>query len=147
MHTGAHLSIPSHRYTHAYTSIRTRMHEEMGYRRTQMEPPMCVCVCASGHPYMPRCTSVDTDAHCTDGHITAARARRRTRKHMRTLPWILYMHSYISMYDLTHTHIYVHVSWARVCRSRRAFARTYAHAHTLAWSLHVQPYAHTCTHT
>ncbi len=36
----------------------------------QMEPPMRVCV----HPYMPGCTSVDTDAHCTDGHTTHARA-------------------------------------------------------------------------
>ncbi len=35
----------------------------------------------------------------------------------------------------------------RVCRSRRARARTYDHAHTLAWNLHVRPYACTRTQT
>ncbi len=34
----------------------------------------CVCACASMHPCMPGCTSVDTNAHCTDGHTTHARA-------------------------------------------------------------------------
>ncbi len=137
MHTDARLSIPSHLYTHAHTSTRTRVHEgmaadERGWSRR------CVCACASRHPDMPRGPSVDTNAHCTDGHTTPARSHKRTHAHA----------PMESTCTLTHIHVLIQI-YVDVC-ARAAFdarARTYAHAHTLAWNLHVHPYAHTCAHT
>jgi hypothetical protein len=121
-------------YIHTYAHARGD-----GCREPQMEPPMRVC--ASGHPYTPRGTSVDTDARCTDGHTTLARAHA----HMRTLPWnMVHARSYTYMHS--HIHTYVDVWGARLeCRFRHARARTCAHA--LAWNRHVHPYACTCTHT
>ncbi len=129
--------------TYACISIRTCIHEDMGCRRPQMGPPMFVCVCASRHPYMPGCTSVDTDPHCTDEHTEPARAHAHA--HMRTLPWNLRAHSNIHMHSYVRRcmHVVIPVSWARAC----AAPDTRAHAHALEWNPHIHPYASTRTHT
>ena len=144
MHTDAHLSIPSHRYTHAYVSTRTRTHEEMGCSRTQMGPRMRV------HLGIRTCLEAPASMHIgTDGHGTAARAH--THAHMRTLPWHRFAHPYQYMCPYIRAQMYApsdtRLVGARVCRSRRALTRTYEHAHTLAWNLHAHTYACTCTQT
>ena len=123
-------SIHARIYIHPYAHARGD-----GCSQTQMEPPMRVCVCASGHPYTPRCTSVDTDARCTDGHTTPPRAHTRT--HTFTQTWILYMHSYLSICAHTYTYICKSCGRARPRRSRRALTRTYAHAHTRRHVLYI----------
>jgi hypothetical protein len=65
-YTEARPSMPSHRYTHVYPSTRTRMHEDMATDERRWGR-RCAFVWASRHPYMPGCTSVDTDAHREDG--------------------------------------------------------------------------------
>ena len=148
MHTDARPSMTSHRYTHAYISTRTRTHEEMGCSRTQMGPRMHVC--APRHPYTPRGTSVDTDARCTDGHITAARAH--THAHMRTLPWNRFAHPYKYMYSYIRTQMYARsdtrLVGARVCRSRRARANARTHTHTYLHDIytHIHMRIHALTH-
>ena len=84
MHTDARPTMPSHRYTHACKSTRTRMHDEMAADRRRCGR-RCACVCASGHPYTPRCTSVDTHFHAIYTYIhmhVHALTRRRTHMYM-----------------------------------------------------------------
>ena len=125
MHTDARPSMPSQRCTHACKSTRTRMHDEMAADRRRCGR-RCAGVCASGHPYTPRCTSVDTDARCTDGHTT--RPRAHTHTHTFTQTWILYMHSYIYICAHTYTSICTGLVVARVRAAPDA--RSHAHTHT-----------------
>ena len=113
--------------TRMYVNIHTYAHARgYGCRQPQMEPRMRVCVCASGHPYTPRCTSVDTDARCTDGHTTPPRARTRARTRSRRHGFYTCTHTY--PYVLTHTHTYVSLVVARVRAAPDA--RSHAHTHT-----------------
>jgi hypothetical protein len=116
-------------------AIDTRMHMNPSIRacaRRWLQPnadgaaDARVRVCASGHPYTPRCTSVDTDARCTDGHNTHPRARTRTRTRSRRHGFYICTHTYT--YVLTHTHIYVSLVVARVRAAPDA--RSHAHTHT-----------------
>ena len=45
MHTDAHLSMPSHRYTHAYTSIRAYTRRWAADNRRWSRRCVCVRVC------------------------------------------------------------------------------------------------------
>ena len=132
MHTDARPSMPSHRYTHACKSIHTRMHDEMAADRRRCGR-RCACVCASGHPYTPRCTSVDTVAHVQMG-IPHPRARTRTRTRSRRHGFYICTHTYT--YVLTHTHICVHVLSSRASAPLPTRAPTHIRTRT---------YAQTCT--
>jgi hypothetical protein len=106
-----------------HKSIRTRIHEEMGCSQTQMEPPMCVC--ESRQPYMPRCTSVDTDAHFYEWpYDTRKRASAHTHAHasMESTCTLIHIHVLI--------HTYVDVCGARECRSRCARTHVRTRTHT-----------------
>ncbi len=95
----AHLFIPSHRYAHTYTSIRTCMHEGVvaDERRWSRR---CACACANQgiRTCLEAQASIQTHI-CTDGHTTLAHAHA----HMRTLPWNLHAHSYTYMFSYIHT--------------------------------------------
>ena len=125
MHTDARPSMPSHPYTHVCFYIHPYAHARgYGCSPTQMEPPMRVC--ASGHPYTPRGTSVDTDAHLYRWPLTPARAQAHA--HMRTLPWNLHAHSYIYICAHTYTNIRTQLVVAHVHAAPDA--RSHAHTHT-----------------
>jgi hypothetical protein len=141
--------------THACTCISARMrtHEGMGCSRTRMEPPMRVGVRASGHPYTPRGTSVDTDARCTDGYTTLARAHKHTHTCARSQG--IYMHAHTHTCTRTYVrrcmHVLIHVSWARACAApeTRSHARvnTHTHLHGIYTYTHMHVHALTHTHT
>ncbi len=104
------------------------MHEGMANRQPQMGPPMCVC--ASRHPDKPGCTSVDANAHCTDVHTTLARVRAHAHAHapMESTRTLIHINAHVHTYQM-YARGDARLVGARVCRSRRARARTYAHAH------------------
>ena len=142
MHTDARPSMPSHRYTHACKSTRTRMHDEMAADRRRCGR-RCACVCASGHPYTPRCTSVDTDAHVQMG-IPHPRAHTRAHMHTVTQTWILYMHSYIYICAHTYTYICTRLVVARVraAPDARSHAHTHTHIRADMYSIYARKHMH-----
>ena len=139
-------SIHACMYIHAYVHSRGD-----GYRRTQTETPMRVCV----HPGIRTCLDAQASIQTHSVQMGTPQPSARTCAHahkaaaMRTLLWKLRAHSCTHMHICTQMHARndTRLVGARVCRSRRALTRTYEHAHTLAWNLHVHPYARTCTHT
>ncbi len=125
------------RHTCPYRAINTRIHIYISVRACTRRwaadkrrwSRRCACVCASRHPCMPGCTSVDTAARCTDGHTTT-RARTCTQAHIRTLPWNLRAHSCTYMYSYVRRcmHAVIHVWWARACAHLHGIY-TYIHMH------------------
>jgi hypothetical protein len=138
-------------------AIDTRLHTNPSIRacaRVWLQPnadgaaDARVRVCASGHPYTPRCTSVDADAHLYRRPYHAP-ARAHTHTHTFTHTWIRYMHSYLYICAHTYTYVCKSCGRARPRRSRRALTRTYAHAHTRRHVLHIcsLTYTHGLRHT
>ncbi len=128
MHTDARPSMPSHRYTHAYTSIHTRMREGLAADERRWSRR-----CASARAHLGIRTRLDARAsiqtHVVQMGITHPPARTRTRTRSRSHGFCIRTHTYT--YGLTRTHIYVKsCGRARPRHSRRALTRPYAHAHT-----------------
>ena len=88
MHTDEHPSMPSHRYTHAHKSIRTRMHEEMAAAKRRWSR-RCACACAhlgirtrlEAPAHMPRGASLHGIYTYTQMHVNAL---THTHTHMVT---------------------------------------------------------------
>ena len=126
MHTDARPSMPSHRYTHAYASIHTRMREEMAAAKRRWSR-RCACACA----HLGIRTRLDARAsiqtHVVQMRIThPPRARTRARTRSRRHGFYTCTHTY--PYVLTHTHTYVSLVVARVRAAPDA--RSHAHTHT-----------------
>ena len=125
MHTDARPSMPSQRYTHAYTSIHTRMREEMAAAKPRWSR-RCACACA----HLGIRTRLDARAsiqtHVVQTGIPHARARTRTRTRSRRHGFYICTHTYT--YVLTYTHTYVSLVVARVRAAPDA--RSHAHTHT-----------------
>ena len=117
--------MPSHRYTHAYTSIHTRMREGMAAAKRRWSRR---CACARAHLGIR--TRLDARAsiqtHVVQMGIPRPRARTRTRTRSRRHGFDICTHTY--PYVLTHTHIYVSLVVARVRAAPDA--RSHAHTHT-----------------
>jgi hypothetical protein len=123
-YTDARLSIRSHLFTHAHTSTRTRMHEEMAADMRTWSCPMRVRVCIS--------VSVHASRPKRPYH-TPARAHAPVHAVMDSIYALIHIHM------CSHIHIYMYKSCgrARPRRSRRAFTRTYAHAHTRRHAVYI----------
>jgi hypothetical protein len=137
MHTDARQSMPSHRYTHAYKAIHTRMREGMAAAKRTWSR-RCACAHLGIRACLEARASIQTHIR-TDGHTTPPRAHTHT--HTFTQTWIRYMHSYLYICAHTYTYLCKSCDRARPRRSRRALTRTYAHAHTRRHVLH------TCSRT
>ncbi len=106
MHTDAHLSIPSHRYTLACKSIHTRMREGMAAAKRTWSR-RCACVRASIQGVR-TClhAQASMQAHiCTDRHTTFARAHAHAHTHtpMESTCTLVLIH----MYSYMRTQMYV----------------------------------------
>ncbi len=138
-----------------YRAIDTRLHIYPNVRactrrwlQTNADGAADARVCA--HLGTPRCTSVDTDAHCTDGHITPARVRTRTRTHAHAHAPMESTRTLIRTHVLIRTQMYArsdkHVSWARTCAAPAAYAHD-RHLHGIYTYIHVHVHALTHIHT
>ena len=125
MHTDARPSMPSHRYTLAYTFIHTRMREEMAAAKRTWSRR---CACARAHLGIR--TRLDARAsiqtHVVQMGITHTPARAHAHVHVHADMDSICTHTHT--YVLTHTHIYVSLVIARVRAAPDA--RSHAHTHT-----------------
>ena len=121
-------SIHARIYIHPYAHARG-----YGCRQTHMEPPMCVCACASGHPYKPRGTSVHAHWYRWACH-SCARAHTRAHAHapMECTRTLIHIHVLI--------HTYVDVWGAREYR----FRHSCAHVRTRKYACMESTRTHTC---
>ncbi len=136
MHTDARPSMPSHRCTHAYESIHTRMRERMAAAERRWSR-RCAWACA----HLGIRTRLDARAsiqtRVVQMGIPPLPPRAHTHTQTFTQTWILYMHSYRYVCAHTYTYICKSCGRARPRRSRRALTRTYAHAHTRRHVLYI----------
>ncbi len=108
--------------------------------------------CASRHPYTPRCTSVNTDAHLNGW---AYHTRAHAHAPMESTRTFIHKHLLLHTYVRRCMHVVMHVSWARACaapdsgshthtltrtrtcmeptRTRKTCTRTHTHTHTHTW--------------
>ncbi len=122
MHTDARPSMPSHRYTHAYKAIHTRMREGMAAAKRTWSR-RCACAHLGIRTRLDARASIQT--HVVQMGIAHPRARTRTRTRSRRHGFDICTHTYT--YVLTHTHTYVSLVIARVRAAPTA--RTHAHTH------------------
>ncbi len=132
MHTDARPSMPSHRYTHAYKAIHTRMREGMAAAKRTWSR-RCACAHLGIRTRLDARASIQT--HVVQMRITPPRARTRARARSRRHGFYTCTHTYT--YVLTHTHVYVSLVVARVRAAPDALTRTYAHAHTRRHGLYI----------
>ena len=127
MHTDARPPMPSHRYTHAYKSIHTRMREGMAAAKRTWSR-RCACACAHLGIRTRHDERASMQTHVVQMGIKPPRARTRTRIRTRSRRHGFDICTHTYTYVLTHTHIYVSLAVARVRAAPDA--RSHAHTHT-----------------
>ena len=147
MFTEAHLShraIDTRIYVYTYiTYIRTRMYEEIGCRRTQVEPPMRVCA------HLGILTGVDANTVYTWVHHTRARAHMHTQMRRCARSDRVYAHTHT--HTCTHTYIRSQMcarSDTRLIGRARVplLTRARTHVRTRTRTCTESTRTHTCTH-
>ena len=125
--------------------INTRIHEEMGCRQPQMEPPLCVCACVCAHLGIRTFLEAQASMQAHTVRMGTPHPRARAHAHMRTLPWSRFAHSYTDIY--MHSYIRTQMCARSGTRLVGARVRRSTYTHTRLHGIYTHTYACTCTHT